>query len=311
MQHPLISIVICCHNRAHMLPQTLESVFAQSYRPFEVVVLDDGSTDCTRQLMQTYGERLRYHFQPNQGVAHARTNAARLARGTLIAFQDDDDLMAPDRLEILHDALASHPECSFAVGNLEVIGQEDTLDQLLDARPDSAAPAEVTLFADGYEAVLWPHVPATNHTTLFRKVDGDRINWFDPRYTIGAEDKDFFARLGKLGSVVHVAKTVSYYRRGHASLSAEQFFSYYVALLLFQTHLRELLAPSPAIRERLRRRILFTLKAMATLRSRGVPRPARVPAHYLTDALAFLKTAEKIDYRFKAHVTAPLKALLR
>jgi glycosyltransferase involved in cell wall biosynthesis len=308
---PLISVVICCYNRARMLPQTLDSVLAQTYRPIEVVVLDDGSTDDTPQVMQRYADRVRYHRQANQGVAHARTNAGRLATGPLIAFQDDDDLMAPGRLDVLGDALAAHPECAFAVGDLEVIGEDATLEAILAPRRDPIEPPAHTLFANGYEAVLWPRVPATNHTTLFRKADAERIGWFDPRYTIGGEDKDFFARLGTLGPVIHVARTVSFYRRGHASLTNKQLVTFYAALRLFQHHLADLATVDAPIRERLRQRILITLKAMARLEHDGVQRPAQVPAGYVADALPFLKPNEKLNYYWKGYVTARLRALLR
>jgi len=294
-----------------MLPSTLESVFAQQYRPMEVVVLDDGSTDATPQLMKACGDRLRYHYQQNQGVAHARTNAARLARGDLIAFQDDDDLMAPDRLELLYDALTANPQCSFAVGNLEVIGADDTLESLLASRSPTTDSAEITIHPDGYEAVLWPRVPATNHTTLFRRADGERINWFDPWYTIGAEDKDFFARLGRLGPVVHVARTVSYYRRGHTSLSARQQLSYFAALRLFERHLRALPSELLPINDRLRERILITLKAMATLKHRGVPMPPEVSPDFVREALSFLGAKRKLAYHFRSLVTARISGFLK
>ncbi len=311
MQRPLISIVICCYNRADMLPTTLDSVFAQQYRPVEIIVLDDGSTDATADLMAGYRDRLTYHVQPNQGVAHARTNAARLARGEFIAFQDDDDLMTPDRLDLLYDALVAHPECSFAVGNLEVIGEHDRIADLLASRPASTGTPHLTIHQDGFEAVLWPRVSATNHTTLFRRRDGERINWFDARYTIGGEDKDFFARLGKLGPVVHVDRTVSFYRRGHTSLTHRQQISYFAALRLFENHLRALSNDAYPMRERLRQRILITLKAMTTLRHRGVPIPAEIPKDFARDALSFLNGNQRLAYYFRSLVTAPLAGFLK
>lgn len=294
-----------------MLPTTLDSVFAQRYRPVEIIVLDDGSTDATADVMASYGDRLTYHVQPNQGVARARTNAARLARGELIAFQDDDDLMPPDRLELLYDALAAHPECSFAVGNLEVIGEHDTLADLLAARAPVTRDPCITIHPDGFEAVLWPRVPATNHTTLFRRSDGERIDWFDARYTIGGEDKDFFARLGKLGPVAHVDRTVSFYRRGHASLTHRQHISYFAALCLFENHLRTLSDDSYPMRERLRQRILITLKAMATLRHRGIPVPQEIPSDFATEALSLLSADQRLAYYFRSLVTAPLAGFLK
>lgn len=68
-----VSIVVCCYNHAHMLPQTMASIFAQEYQPAEIVVLDDGSTDNTAELMAGYGDRTRYYHQDNQGIAAPAT----------------------------------------------------------------------------------------------------------------------------------------------------------------------------------------------------------------------------------------------
>jgi len=95
----------------------MASVFAQEYEPVEIVVVDDGSTDGTPALMAGYGERVRYYWQENKGVSATRTTACQLARGEYIAFQDDDDLMPPDRIVALYDAIRQFPSAVFAVGD--------------------------------------------------------------------------------------------------------------------------------------------------------------------------------------------------
>ena len=104
MKNPLVSIVICCYNRAHLLSQTMESVFAQQYQPVEIVVVDDGSTDHTPELIESYGERVRYYWHENKGTSFTRTRGCQLAKGEFIAFQDDDDLMVPDLISNLYEA---------------------------------------------------------------------------------------------------------------------------------------------------------------------------------------------------------------
>ena len=121
MKNPLVSIIICCYNRAHLLPQTMASVFAQAYKPVEIVVVDDGSTDNTQEVMASYGNKIRYKRQENQGIASARTTGCRLARGELIAFQDDDDPMRPDRIGVLYEALRQETSAVMAVGDLAII----------------------------------------------------------------------------------------------------------------------------------------------------------------------------------------------
>ncbi len=299
---PLVSLIICCHNRAELLPRTMESAFTQSYRPTEIIVLDDGSEDGTAQLMASYGDRIRYHRHQNQGIAAARSNACRMARGEYIAFLDDDDLIPPGRIGLLLEALQEHPQAVFAVGDLAVIDEQGnpTGRRWL---PEGALGRSRTLFERGDEAVLWPHVPAAPHTTLFRRSDGERIGWFDRQYRFAAEDKDFFARLGRLGAVVHVPEVVSLYRQGHSSLTNNSQRTLYSQLLLFRNHLQSLDSGRAEFRRRLQWRILHTLRQMRQNEAAGMEIAGDIPEDYLRGALRQLSFADRARYRlFSAKV---------
>lgn len=242
-----------------MLPATLESVFAQHYEPVEVIVLDDGSTDKTPDVMKQYENRVRYYRQDNQGISVARTNACRYAAGELIAFIDDDDLMPPERLNTLYSALEQYPEAVFATGDFAIIDDQGrpTGERRLREKPEK--PRSAILFADGHEAVLWPRIPATVHTSLFRSKDGQEIGWFNPAYRYASEDKDFFARLGLRGPAVYVPEIVSYYRQGHTSLTRASVIVSIEQLMLFAEHLQYLRTDQIEYRRRLERRLLKTL----------------------------------------------------
>jgi len=79
---PNISVCIPTYNREHLLKETLDSVFAQTYRDFEVVIVDDGSTDGTKQMLEKNGYNVRYHWQENAGDANARNKLIELANDT-------------------------------------------------------------------------------------------------------------------------------------------------------------------------------------------------------------------------------------
>jgi glycosyltransferase involved in cell wall biosynthesis len=96
---PNVSVCIPTYNREHLLKETLDSVFAQTYRDFEVVIVDDGSTDDTKQMLEKYGFNVRYYRQKNSGDAVARNKLIELAEGKYISFLDSDDLLFPDALE--------------------------------------------------------------------------------------------------------------------------------------------------------------------------------------------------------------------
>ncbi len=94
--NPLVSVIIPTFNRAHFLKEALSSVMAQTYRPLEVIVVDDGSTDKTPQVVSGYP--VKYIKGPRRGVAAARNRGIRASRGELIAFLDSDDLWLPEKV---------------------------------------------------------------------------------------------------------------------------------------------------------------------------------------------------------------------
>lgn len=100
---PAVSVNLCCYNGERYLAETLESVCAQTYKDWELVVIDDGSTDSTAAILRRYidaGWPIRYHWQENAGLGNARNKCLELSRGRYIAFIDQDDLWLPEKLAI-------------------------------------------------------------------------------------------------------------------------------------------------------------------------------------------------------------------
>jgi glycosyltransferase involved in cell wall biosynthesis len=105
-----VSVIIPTFNRGILLCEAIDSVLAQNFTDLEIVVVDDGSTDHTASLCQKFGNRIFYHPQQNRGVAAARNQGVRLARGEFICFLDSDDLWKPNKLEIQIAFADAHPE---------------------------------------------------------------------------------------------------------------------------------------------------------------------------------------------------------
>ncbi|SMC50185.1 Glycosyltransferase involved in cell wall bisynthesis [Desulfocicer vacuolatum DSM 3385] len=95
----VVSVVIPTYNSGKYLVKALDSVFSQTFENYEIIVVDDGSTDNTRQIVQGYGKRVRYFYQAQSGPSHARNFGIRNAKGNLIAFLDADDVWMAEKLE--------------------------------------------------------------------------------------------------------------------------------------------------------------------------------------------------------------------
>jgi len=114
---PKVSVVIATYNRASFLAETIDSVLQQRFQDYELIVVDDGSTDQTRTLVESYGSRIRYLYHENRGPSAARNLAVRHARAPWIAFQDSDDLTEPNHLETLYAYANEHPRCGMVFAN--------------------------------------------------------------------------------------------------------------------------------------------------------------------------------------------------
>lgn len=98
---PLVSVIIPAYNAQDMIGETLDSILAQTYRNLEIIVVDDGSTDRTSQVVKGYGSRVLYHYQKNSGGCAVPRNAGiERSSGDFLCFIDADDLMAPDRVAL-------------------------------------------------------------------------------------------------------------------------------------------------------------------------------------------------------------------
>jgi glycosyltransferase involved in cell wall biosynthesis len=104
------SVIIPSYNNAVFLPEAIESALSQSVPPLEVIVVDDGSTDNTRDIIEPYRRSIRYFFQENKGLAGARNRGIEEARGNLVAFLDADDIWLPEKLERQHECMAQNPK---------------------------------------------------------------------------------------------------------------------------------------------------------------------------------------------------------
>ncbi|MGE5294771.1 MAG: glycosyltransferase family 2 protein [Solirubrobacterales bacterium] len=124
MHTPRVSVIIPTYNRATYVPRAIDSVLSQKYRDLEIIVVDDGSKDNTREVVAAYGAPVRYIFQENQGPGAARNQGIRVAAGAYLAFLDSDDVWMPTFLEKTVSALDEHPEVGVATTGI-YLGYKD------------------------------------------------------------------------------------------------------------------------------------------------------------------------------------------
>ncbi len=199
MTSPLVSVIIPVHNTEKYIREAIESVLAQDYRPLEIIVIDDGSSDSSASIAESFPQVICIR-QPNQGAGAARNTGLALCHGDFIAFLDADDLWVPHKTSWQVNYLLSHPEVDCLMGrsrNFLEPGVERPHwlpEQLL-------APSRLTL---AMPASLFP--PRTFH----------RIGNFNPSYR-QCEDLDWFIRLHESGAVIHTPDEVFLLRRIHTT----------------------------------------------------------------------------------------------
>ncbi|MEO6423460.1 MAG: glycosyltransferase family A protein, partial [Candidatus Nitrotoga sp.] len=153
MSAPRFSVIIPAYNARDTLARALDSVLAQSWPAFEIIVIDDGSIDATAEVAASYGDKIRYLRQDNAGVSAARNHGARIASGDWLVFLDADDWYYPDRLKWHGEWIARDVNLDFLTGDYEY---RDTSGVLLGCSMESKASgrAMLTKAADSREVVM-------------------------------------------------------------------------------------------------------------------------------------------------------------
>lgn len=227
----LVSIVIAAYNAESFLAETLESVFSQGYERIEVVVVDDGSTDRTSEIVERFTGRLRYVKQQNSGGgSRPRNVGARLATGEFLSFFDADDVMTADRIARQVAFLRDHPAAiavatdyrNFSEGSDSRETHFDTCTALRTLL-GQASPGSLLLTADQTRDLLLIENFGITGAVMYRRSAFVAAAGFDESLRIG-EDLELLYRVAEYGSV-GVLDVVSFRRRWHGNnISASEEF---------------------------------------------------------------------------------------
>ena len=201
---PVVSVVIPLYNTRDVIKSTMESLLAQTYPHYEIVVVDDGSTDGSGDVVRAYGDRVQYIFQRNGGVAQARNRGIAAARGRYIALLDHDDLWDREKLAKQVAMLDSQPAIGMVVTDVAHIDRA--------GRPmNHVGPAYqpqhefAQLFVQGF-------VP-TPSATLIRKDLLEAVGGFDEQFnSAGMDDHELWTRIAAATTIAGISEPLTFHR---------------------------------------------------------------------------------------------------
>jgi len=193
---PLISVVLPCYNAHRYLGQTLDSLRGQTFQDFEVIIVDDGSTDPeTTAFLSSVGDGVRLIHQENRGLSGARNSGFRAARGEFVMPLDCDDWLDPSALEKLHEVLRASPAPAFAFAQLTMEGEGCGV---------------LVKKYNFFEQLFLNQLP---YCILLRRSDWEEVGGYDEAMRQGYEDWEFNIRLGRAGLLgIGVAEPLFHYR---------------------------------------------------------------------------------------------------
>ena len=201
---PRVSVVIPVYNSEDYVAEAIEGVLNQTYQDYEVIVVDDGSTDGSAAVVRSFGDAVRYIFQPNAGVSAATNRGVSLSNGEFIAFLDNDDIWLPEKLERQVAYLDTQPSCGFVNCDMQYISETgDKLDRFL--RGYNTRDPYVRLFQKGYVIMC--------SAVLIRRGVFERTGGFNEAFVAaGLQDMEWMSRVVDCAEVGHLSETLVLYR---------------------------------------------------------------------------------------------------
>jgi len=191
---PRVSVIIPIYNGAATIERALKSVFEQTFSDFEIVVVDDGSTDETPSVLAKFGDRIRMIRQSNRGFPGARNAGVAASRGDLIALIDHDDQWLPQKLELTVAALDADPGAALVYSDLFVINEAGEESRSSPIGSDTAhAPT-----MDEMLSRIWPIMPST---VVMRRAAFDGAGGFGESLH---EDLDFWLLMREQGAFIYL-----------------------------------------------------------------------------------------------------------
>jgi len=203
-----VSVIIPCYNHAHYLPVAIESVLNQSHSNVEIIVVDDGSTDNTKQVAQSYPE-VKYIWQQNHGLPASRNTGIKNCTGAFVVFLDADDWLYTDAIKINLHHLRQNDPLAFVSGAYEEVKDANKI--------ISICKNEIT--SNHYQQLLFSNYVGMISTVLYRRWVFDEV-LFDENLK-ACEDYDLYLKITRKYPVLHHTEIIAAYRRHQSNMSLD------------------------------------------------------------------------------------------
>lgn len=205
-----VSVIIPVFNSSRFLAKAIESVLAQTYQNFEIILVDDGSTDNSKEIILSFltkfPDKVSYLYQQNKGIAGARNTGLKNSSGVYIALLDADDRWLPTRLEESVIVLQNQPDIGLVHSDIVIIDENDTIIE---------SPTRETRYLSGsiFEHLFLRKANISAVSVLFRRSCIVDVELFDedPR-CMGCDDRDLWLRISEKYHIVYIDKILSQYR---------------------------------------------------------------------------------------------------
>ena len=205
-----VSVIIPCYNQARFLGEAIDSVLAQTFRNYEIIVVDDGSTDDTRLTAESF-DQVRYLRQINRGLASARNMGLETSNGNYVVFLDADDRLLPNALQDGVEALETRPDCAFAYGHVNLIASDGS---------PLPTPRQIPVRENHYLELLRHNYIWTTGAVLYHRKVLESVGAFSESLS-GSADFDLNARITRVFPVCCADTAVLEYRRHNESMSRD------------------------------------------------------------------------------------------
>ena len=208
---PTVSVIIHTYNNEKFIAETVESVLNQTYKDYEIIVVDDGSADGTRDALVPYMQKIRYHYKENGGIASAKNAGISLSETEFVAFLDHDDLWAPDKLQLQMEHFNENPQIGLVYAKYTSFrdGKE------LRTKPEK-----------GYSGWIFKELLSKSFiqtsTVVVKRECLDAVGPYDETFSLG-DEYDMFLRIARKFQCGFVDKGLTRYRVHDTNASNNDF----------------------------------------------------------------------------------------